>query len=82
MSYRLIDNEDEALPCLSCAKPTTLGDEDYNDPYCSEACFAEHEQGEAEAAYERQLESFYGGDGPVTVHEQYQAAASVKAGLR
>lgn len=81
MTCKLIDCE-EALPCKSCNKLTTLGDEDYGDPYCSERCFAEHEAGEAEAAHERWLDSYYGGDGPTTVQEQYEAAAKVKAGLR
>lgn len=33
---------------------------------------------ESEAAHERMLEDYYGGSGPVTVQEQYDAAAKVK----
>jgi hypothetical protein len=32
----------------------------------------------AEAAHERFLEDYYGGSGPVTIQEQYDAAAKVK----
>lgn len=37
---------------------------------------------EAEAAHERFLEDYYGGSGPVTIQEQYQAAAKERRELR
>ena len=36
----------------------------------------------AEAAHERMLADYYGGSGPVTLNEQYQAAAQMKRGQR
>ena len=36
----------------------------------------------SEAAHERMLEDYYGGSGPVTLQEQYDAAAAIKRSQR
>jgi hypothetical protein len=63
--------------CILCdeqgiERPGTI-DEFGNGPWCR-ACFAR----ESEQAWERFCADFYGGSGPVTQREQYQAAAKQK----
>lgn len=41
--------------------------------WCSSDCLDEHQSREAEAAYERSLEDYYGGGGPLTMREQQMA---------
>lgn len=48
------------------------------DEFCSPSC----EENWNERAYERQLSSYYGGDGPQTIQEQYQKAAEEKRRMR
>lgn len=49
----------------------------WEDPMC-EDCRTDAE----EAAYERHCEDYYGGSGPVTIQEQYDAAVKERRELR
>ena len=57
--------------------PVTVLDE-YDDIYCDESCLEGHRENQNERAYERQLEDFYGGSGPVTLDEQHREAWKLK----
>jgi hypothetical protein len=52
-------------------------DEFGNGPWCDDC-----RSSQAEAAHERMLEDFYGGCGPVTIHEQCAAADKQRRALR
>lgn len=63
--------------CDDCDKVLTddfVEDADYGRVFCNDQCKADYETSRAEAAYERSLERFYGGDGPTTQQEQYEQA--------
>ena len=65
------------LPCDSgCGRRGTHND-DLGEVVCADC-----ETTRNEAAYERSLEDYYGGSGPVTLDEQYQAAAAIKRSQR
>lgn len=53
---------------------------DFGEPFCTAECLKAHEDNQNESAYERYLESYYGGD-VATLEEQYQAAAEQKRRL-
>lgn len=66
--------------CARCDEDgvvTLATDEHMGEHYCNN-CFTNM----AEAAYERMCEDFYGGSGPQTVQEQYDAAVKDRAELR
>lgn len=66
------------MNCIRCQengidRPGTMGDYGIDGPYCDD-CWSN----QAEAAYERMLEDYYGGSGLVTMQEHYDAAAQRK----
>lgn len=65
------------LRCLERDEPVerlgTMDEYNIQGPYCDD-CWSDL----SEAAHERWLEDYYGGSGPVTIQEQYDAAAKVK----
>lgn len=69
--------EPSESPCLQCEEPigTELSYETVAGDEVHERCRDEHEQHESEAAYESFVSDFYGGEGPCTQEEHYQAAA-------
>lgn len=71
--------------CDDCDKVLTddfVEDVDYGRIFCNDQCKADYEVGRAEAAYERSLADFYGGDSPVTEHEKYLQAWQEKRSLK
>lgn len=50
---------------------------EYGHKLCDDCC-----SDAAEAAHERFLEDYYGGSGPVTIQEQYDAAVKARRELR
>lgn len=71
--------------CRYCQeRPIDLTRDDWGDPYrqydealyCSDDC----RDNASEAAYERSMEDYYGGGGPVTIDEQCAAARAQKEG--
>ena len=63
--------------CLADAVERTATEERWGVPLCDSCATSEDE-----AAYERSCADYYGGSGPVTLNEQYQAAAAVKRSQR
>jgi hypothetical protein len=63
--------------CLRCDEEkgiiTLATEEHMGEPYCSNCLSAM-----SEAAYARMCEDYYGGSGPVTINEQYDAAVKQK----
>ena len=64
--------------CEECHKP--IGWDRWLEMPCGSLlhrhCFDDYEQNQAEAAHDRWLEDYYGGDAPCTDEERYQAAAA------
>jgi len=73
-------------PCKFCASPIPVASvenelvpiDEYGDAYCNADCLQAHEDAANERNYERFIEDFYGSSKPVTIEEQYQAAAEEK----
>ena len=63
--------------CLEDAVEKTATEDRWGTKLC-DSCATSHD----EAAYERSLEDYYGGSGPVTLQEQYDAAAAIKRSQR
>ena len=59
--------------CERCGDPTSNPEDDYCEHVCDNC-----EQNAAEAAYERQCERFYGGDGPKSLQQQQIEARRLK----
>lgn len=68
---------DGHLPCDNC-DGERRGTADETGEVLCESCATSR----AEAAHERMLEDYYGGSGPVTLDEHYQAAAAQRRELR
>lgn len=71
-----LTNEPDAR-CEQCNK--VLVDDIFEDLendriFCTPECKGAYESDAAEAAYDRYLDNYYGGDSPVTEREQYEAA--------
>jgi len=66
-------------PCEKCME--TCDPNDWEPATHGDLC-DEHEEQRNEAAYERSLSDFYGGDTPQTDAERYDAAATLKRNLR
>jgi hypothetical protein len=63
--------------CILCDEPIADGDPTFDTVSGDEGherCRESHEQNEAERAYESFCSDYYGGDGPCTVQEHYEAA--------
>ena len=73
-----------ALSCGACCGNGI--DEDQECEFCRgqgyRAMTPDEEADAAEAAYERQMEDYYGGGSPVTLDEQHHAAWKQKQELR
>lgn len=63
--------------CLEDAVERTATQTRFGTPLC-ESCATSAD----EAAYERSLSDYYGGSGPVTIQEQYDAAVKERRELR
>jgi hypothetical protein len=75
---------DEQPKCRQCGtlwdEKSGIYDEEYDRYFCDQSCVENFEQDQAEAANERYLESFYGGDRPVTERERHVQAWQQKRG--
>lgn len=66
--------------CFACDErgEYTLATEERNGEALCASCATSHD----EAAYERSLSDYYGGSGPQTINEQYNAAVEQRRELR
>ena len=70
--------ETEAEPVPAEHELDSCGDGSGGGGFLCDNCYTSA----AEAAFERMCEDFYGGSGPVTIQEQYDAAAKERRELR
>lgn len=73
-----LDCYEGRLPCDTCDGKRRGTFNDVTGEVTCEDC----EQARAEAAHERMMEDYYGGSGPQTINEQYQAAVRQRRELR
>jgi hypothetical protein len=60
--FVILPSDEQGDECVCCHKlAATIEDGDTGDRFCDMDCYEEYLSNQAEAAYERQVERFYGG---------------------